>query len=82
MNDGDTEAGQGGQKGWSGWAPYSCVCASPAPAAATWELDNFASGQCAGVGLTMNDGDTEDGQGGQKGWSGWAPYSCVCASPS
>jgi hypothetical protein len=45
--------------------------------AATWELDNFASGQCAGVGLTMNDGDTEDGQGGQKGWSGWAPYSCV-----
>ena len=25
LNDGDTEAGQGGQKGWSGWAPYSCV---------------------------------------------------------
>ena len=28
FNDGDTEAGQGGQKGWSGWGPYSAVCAS------------------------------------------------------
>ena len=31
----------------------------------------------AGIGLTMNDGDTEAGQGGQKAWSGWGPYSAV-----
>ena len=45
--------------------------------AACWGLDSLASGAQAGVGLTINDGDTEDGQGGQKGWSGWGPYSAV-----
>ena len=30
-----------------------------------------------GVGICVNDGDTEAGQGGQKGWSGWGPYSAV-----
>ena len=45
--------------------------------AAVWGLDNLASGAQAGIGLTINDGDTEAGQGGQKGWSGWGPYSAV-----
>jgi hypothetical protein len=30
-----------------------------------------------GVGVCVNDGDTQDGQGGQKGWSGWGPYAAV-----
>ena len=29
------------------------------------------------MGVCVNDGDTEDGQGGQKGWSGWGPYAIV-----
>jgi hypothetical protein len=45
--------------------------------AACWGLGSFAGGEQAGVGLTINDGDTEAGQGGQKGWSGWGPYSAV-----
>ena len=31
-NDGDTEAGQGGQKGWSGWGPYAAVYGKTASA--------------------------------------------------
>jgi hypothetical protein len=30
-----------------------------------------------GVGVCVNDGDTQDGQSGQKGWSGWGPYAAV-----
>ena len=45
--------------------------------AAVWGLDSLPAGAQAGIGLTINDGDTEDGQGGQKGWSGWGPYSAV-----
>jgi len=41
--------------------------------AACWALTAFAGGEQAGVGLTVNDGDTDAGQGGQKGWSGWGP---------
>ena len=40
--------------------------------AAVWGLDSLPAGAQAGIGLTMNDGDTEAGQGGQKAWSGWA----------
>ena len=41
-----------------------------------------ASAQCAensmvAIGITVNDGDLEEGQGGQKGWSGWGPHSAV-----
>ena len=32
LNDGDTEAGQGGQKGWTGWGPYSIVYGKNSPA--------------------------------------------------
>ena len=45
--------------------------------AAAWGLAALPAGVSAGVGLTINDGDTEAGQGGQKGWSGWGPYSAV-----
>ena len=45
--------------------------------AACWELPALPAGASAGIGLTINDGDTEAGQGGQKGWSGWGPYSAV-----
>ena len=45
--------------------------------AAVWGLDSLPAGAQAGIGLTMNDGDTEAGQGGQKAWSGWGPYSAV-----
>jgi hypothetical protein len=45
--------------------------------AACWGLDALPAGAQAGIGLTVNDGDTEAGQGGQKGWSGWGPYSAV-----
>jgi hypothetical protein len=45
--------------------------------AACWGLDSLPAGAQAGIGLTINDGDTETGQGGQKGWSGWGPYSAV-----
>ena len=37
----------------------------------------FESGMQLGVGLCVNDGDTQDGQGGQRGWSGWGPYAAV-----
>ena len=30
-----------------------------------------------GVGICVNDGDLDAGQGGQKGWSGWGPYAAV-----
>ena len=30
-----------------------------------------------GIGICVNDGDTEAGQEGQKGWSGWGPYAAV-----
>jgi hypothetical protein len=39
--------------------------------AASLGLDGY------GVGVCVNDGDTEAGQGGQKGWSGWGPYAAV-----
>ena len=45
--------------------------------AACWGIASLSAGNQAGIGLTMNDGDTGAGQGGQKGWSGWGPYSCV-----
>ena len=45
--------------------------------AACWDLESLPAGAQAGIGLTINDGDTEAGQGGQKGWSGWGPYSAV-----
>ena len=45
--------------------------------AASLGLDAYESGMSIGVGLCVNDGDTEDGQGGQKGWSGWGPYAAV-----
>jgi hypothetical protein len=45
--------------------------------AASLGLDGYESGMQIGVGLCVNDGDTQDGQGGHKGWSGWGPYSAV-----
>ena len=45
--------------------------------AASLGLDGYESGMQIGVGLCVNDGDTQDGQGGQKGWSGWGPYAAV-----
>ena len=45
--------------------------------AASLGLDAYESGMSIGVGLCVNDGDTQDGQGGQKGWSGWGPYAAV-----
>jgi len=45
--------------------------------AASLGLDAFESGMSIGVGVCVNDGDTQDGQGGQKGWSGWGPYAAV-----
>ncbi|MBT3914587.1 MAG: hypothetical protein HOF22_15520, partial [Verrucomicrobia bacterium] len=45
--------------------------------AASLGLDAYESGMSIGVGVCVNDGDTEDGQGGQKGWSGWGPYAAV-----
>ena len=45
--------------------------------AACWGIASLSSGDAAGIGLTINDGDTDAGQGGQKGWSGWGPYSAV-----
>ena len=32
LNDGDTEAGEGGQKGWTGWGPCSIVYGKVSPA--------------------------------------------------
>jgi hypothetical protein len=45
--------------------------------AASLGLDAYESGMSIGVGVCVNDGDTQDGQGGQKGWSGWGPYAAV-----
>ena len=45
--------------------------------AASLGLDGYESGMSIGIGLCVNDGDTEAGQGGQKGGSGWGPYSAV-----
>jgi len=45
--------------------------------AASLGLDAFESGMSIGVGVCVNDGDTDEGQGGQKGWSGWGPYAAV-----
>ena len=45
--------------------------------AASLGLDSYELGMEIGVGLCVNDGDTDDGQGGQKGWSGWGPYAAV-----
>jgi hypothetical protein len=45
--------------------------------AASLGLDGYESGMSIGVGLCVNDGDTQDGQNGQKGWSGWGPYAAV-----
>ena len=45
--------------------------------AASLGLDAYESGMSIGVGICVNDGDTQDGQGGQKGWSGWGPYAAV-----
>jgi hypothetical protein len=45
--------------------------------AASLGLDGYKSGMQIGVGVCVNDGDTQDGQGGQKGWSGWGPYAAV-----
>ena len=45
--------------------------------AASLGLDAYESGISIGVGMCVNDGDTQDGQGGQKGWSGWGPYAAV-----
>ena len=45
--------------------------------AASLGLEAFETGMSIGVGVCINDGDTEEGQGGQKGWSGWGPYAAV-----
>ena len=45
--------------------------------AASLGLDAYESGMSIGVGVCVNDGDTEEGQGGQRGWSGWGPYAAV-----
>jgi hypothetical protein len=45
--------------------------------AASLGLDGYESGMSIGVGVCVNDGDTQDGQSGQKGWSGWGPYAAV-----
>ena len=45
--------------------------------AASLGLDAYESGMSIGVGVCVNDGDTQDGQSGQKGWSGWGPYAAV-----
>jgi hypothetical protein len=45
--------------------------------AASLGLDAFEGGMSIGIGVCVNDGDTQDGQSGQKGWSGWGPYAAV-----
>ena len=45
--------------------------------AASLGLDGYESGMSIGIGVCVNDGDTEEGQGGQRGWSGWGPYAAV-----
>ena len=39
--------------------------------------DTFSEGDEVGVGICVNDGDTEAGQAGQKGWDGWYPHAVV-----
>jgi hypothetical protein len=39
--------------------------------------DTFDAGFAFGLGINVNDGDTDPGQSGQSGWSGWAPYGTV-----
>jgi len=43
--------------------------------ATAWGLaaDGAQAGMALGIGICVNDGDTDAGQGGQKGWSGWGP---------
>ena len=36
--------------------------------------DSFEAGFTFGLGIAVNDGDTDPGEAGQAGWSGWAPY--------
>jgi hypothetical protein len=36
--------------------------------------DSFEAGFAFGLGIAVNDGDTDPGEAGQAGWSGWAPY--------
>ena len=45
--------------------------------AASVDKRMFRPNDVVAVGITVNDGDTEPGQGGQKGWSGWGPHSAV-----
>ncbi|MCS5571914.1 MAG: hypothetical protein NZ789_03170, partial [Pseudomonadales bacterium] len=40
-------------------------------------LDALELDMQIGIGVCVNDGDTDDGQAGQKGWSGWGPYAAV-----
>ncbi len=45
---------------------------------ANFGLDiSLSEGLEIGLGICVNDGDKEDGQGGQKGWSGWNPHTVV-----
>jgi hypothetical protein len=39
--------------------------------------DSLELGFTFGLGIVVNDGDTDPGQAGQSGWSGWAPYGSV-----
>ena len=45
--------------------------------AASLGLDVLSAGDVIAVGVCVNDGDSEAGQGGQKGWSGWGPHAAV-----
>ena len=47
--------------------------------ATAWGLaaDGAQAGMTLGIGICVNDGDLDAGQGGQKGWSGWGPYAAV-----
>ena len=40
-------------------------------------VDSFSAGYAFGLGVCVNDGDTDGTGAGQKGWSGWGPYSIV-----
>ena len=40
-------------------------------------VDAFVDGYQLGVGICVNDGDTDGTGAGQKGWSGWGPYAIV-----
>ena len=39
--------------------------------------DSFEVGFAFGLGISVNDGDTDPGQAGMVGWSGWAPYGIM-----